>query len=162
MHGDGRIPWIHTDDGRAPEAATTAGRRRRPVSAAAEIVLESFDIIFAAIISSLDLDDLQVDVPGVLYAVDLTRGYVEGAPRFQGKNTIIQSDQRRPREYHPVLASVLMTLKAQAPPRMYHYALDLVITGVFQDHEVAPGSVVGDEIRSGRAVAHIRGIGVHP
>ena len=85
MHGDGRIPWIHTDDGRAPEAATTAGRCRRPVSAAAEIVLESFDIIFAAIISSLDLDDLQVDVPGVLYAVDLTRGYVEGAPGSKGR-----------------------------------------------------------------------------
>ena len=125
-----------------PLAYHRGATRDYPLSDAAVIVGEPFDVVLAEVLARLDLDEDHVTRSLVCDPVGGATGDIDGLPRLELNLPARRGSRSPPLNEVPVLGPAAVALEAQPLPRIDADPFHLVVGLVGQDRVVPPGTVI--------------------
>src|SRR6218665_4006929 len=109
-------------------------------SAAAELVDEANNVVFAEIGAGLHLDHLEADLAGVGETMDRALRYVDRLVLVQNGHLVVDRDLGRSLDADPVLGAVVMLLQGELLFRMDEETLHLEAIAVEDRCVATPGA----------------------
>ena len=104
-------------------------------------IVETHDVVFAEIAAGLDLNQLQLDLAGILQPVDSANRDIDRFVLMHDFDQFVDSHLRRAAHHDPVFGAVKMLLQREPAARLHDNALDLIARPRVDALIVAPRAV---------------------